>query len=284
MSKLPIGSDDERSLEIYMRQIENSHPLPAHEEVRLARRIKKGDKLALEKLTKANLRFVVFVAIKYQNQGMTLADLINEGNLGLIKAAKRFDGALGYKFISYAVWWIRQAILYALAEQSRIYRLPLSRVEAVNKTNKASARLEQGLGRQPSPDEIAIELNYTEHTVSEAIVIQGVNPSLDAPYSETNDSSLNDSLKDKHTPAADEILHARELKELIEQTLDTLTAREAEVIKLYFGLDHEKRHTLEEIGVRYSLTRERVRQIKEKAIKRLRHASRSRALRPYLHK
>ncbi|MEW6413284.1 MAG: sigma-70 family RNA polymerase sigma factor [Candidatus Zixiibacteriota bacterium] len=274
--------DEDRSLDLYLREIGETPLISAEEEVRLARRIKQGDKRALEKLTKANLRFVVSVAKQYQNQGLSLADLINEGNIGLIKAAKRFDETRGFKFISYAVWWIRQAILQALAEQSRIVRLPLNRVGTLHKIGKVSSQLEQGLGRIPSPKEIANELELSEGEVSDTLKISNSHLSLDAPFSSSEDNSLIDVLEDEYQPSPDEALLTGSLKIEIEKALDSLTDREAEVINLYFGLNHEKPLTLEEIGARFSLTRERVRQIKEKAIRRLRHASRSRSLRAYL--
>jgi RNA polymerase primary sigma factor len=238
--------------------------------------------LALEKLTKANLRFVVSVAKNYQNQGLSLADLINEGNIGLIKAAKRFDETRGFKFISYAVWWIRQAILQALAEQSRIVRLPLNRVGTLHKIGKVSSSLEQTYGRNPSPDEIAKELELSENEVADTLKISNSHLSLDQPFSVSEDNSLIDILEDEFQPGPDEALLDMSLRVEIEKALDTLTPREAEVINLYFGLSSEKALTLEEIGARFNLTRERVRQIKEKAIRRLRHASRSRSLRAYL--
>ncbi len=241
-----------------------------------------GDESALENLTKANLRFVVSVAKQYQNQGLSLADLINEGNIGLIKAAKRFDETRGFKFISYAVWWIRQAILQALAEQSRIVRLPLNRVGTLHKIGKVSSSLEQAYGREPSADEIANELALTESEVTDTLKISNTHLSLDAPFSSSEDNSLIDVLEDEYQPSPDEALLKQSLMAEIEKALDTLTPREAEVINLYFGLNHEKALTLEEIGARFSLTRERVRQIKEKAIRRLRHASRSRSLRAYM--
>ncbi len=274
--------DEDRSLDLYLREIGETPLITADEEVRLAKKIKQGSKLALEALTKANLRFVVSVAKQYQNQGLSLADLINEGNIGLIKAAKRFDETRGFKFISYAVWWIRQAILQALAEQSRIVRLPLNRVGTLHKIGKISSSLEQGLGREPSPDEIARELDLSEGEVSDTLKISNSHLSLDAPFSVSEDNSLIDILEDEYQPAPDEELLEHSLKLEIEKALDTLTPREAEVISLYFGLNYEKALTLEEIGARFSLTRERVRQIKEKAIRRLRHASRSRSLRAYL--
>jgi len=274
--------DEDRSLDLYLREIGETPLINAEEEVRLARKIKQGDKRALEKLTKANLRFVVSVAKQYQNQGLSLADLINEGNIGLIKAAKRFDETRGFKFISYAVWWIRQAILQALAEQSRIVRLPLNRVGTLHKIGKISSRLEQGLGRNPSPEEIAKELELTEGEVADTLKISNSHLSLDAPFSVSEDNSLIDVLEDEFQPSPDEALLKDSLRVEIDKALDSLTDREAEVINLYFGLNSEKALTLEEIGARFSLTRERVRQIKEKAIRRLRHASRSRSLRAYL--
>lgn len=274
--------DEDRSLDLYLKEIGETPLIDAEEEVRLAKRIHKGDQQALEALTKANLRFVVSVAKQYQNQGLSLADLINEGNIGLIKAAKRFDETRGFKFISYAVWWIRQAILQALAEQSRIVRLPLNRVGTLHKIGKVSSSLEQEFGREPSAEEIANELELTESEVSDTLKISNSHLSLDAPFSVSEDNSLIDVLEDEFQPAPDEALLSQSLRLEIEKALDTLTAREAEVINLYFGLNHEKPLTLEEIGARFNLTRERVRQIKEKAIRRLRHASRSRSLRAYL--
>ncbi|OGC90767.1 MAG: RNA polymerase subunit sigma [candidate division Zixibacteria bacterium RBG_16_53_22] len=274
--------DEDRSLDLYLREIGETPLINAAEEVELAKKIRKGDQKALEKLTKANLRFVVSVAKQYQNQGLSLADLINEGNIGLIKAAKRFDETRGFKFISYAVWWIRQAILQALAEQSRIVRLPLNRVGTLHKIGKVSSSLQQDLGREPSPNEIAAELSLTEGEVSDTLKISNSHLSLDAPFSSSEDNSLIDILEDEMQPSPDESLLSESLRVEIEKALDTLTPREAEVINLYFGLNHEKPLTLEEIGARFSLTRERVRQIKEKAIRRLRHASRSKALRAYL--
>jgi RNA polymerase primary sigma factor len=274
--------DEDRSLDLYLREIGETPLITAQQEVELAKRIKLGDQLALEKLTKANLRFVVSVAKQYQNQGLSLADLINEGNIGLIKAAKRFDETRGFKFISYAVWWIRQAILQALAEQSRIVRLPLNRVGTLHKIGKISSSLEQEYGREPSPDEIAKELELSAVEVSDTLKISNSHLSLDAPFSVSEDNSLMDVLEDEFQPAPDEDLLTESLRLEIERALDTLSAREAEVINLYFGLNSEKALTLEEIGARFNLTRERVRQIKEKAIRRLRHASRSKSLRAYL--
>ena len=274
--------DEDRSLDLYLREIGETRLISAQEEVELAKRIKEGDQEALERLTKANLRFVVSVAKQYQNQGLSLADLINEGNIGLIKAAKRFDETRGFKFISYAVWWIRQAVLQALAEQSRIVRLPLNRVGTLHKIGKISSSLEQEYGREPSPDEIAKELELTAVEVSDTLKISNSHLSLDAPFSTSEDNSLMDVLEDEFQPAPDEALLDESLRLEIERALDTLSSREAEVINLYFGLNHEKALTLEEIGARFNLTRERVRQIKEKAIRRLRHASRSKSLRAYL--
>jgi len=267
---------------MYLREIGETPLLTADEEVALAKRIRTGDHEALEKLTKANLRFVVSVAKQYQNQGLSLADLINEGNIGLIKAAKRFDETRGFKFISYAVWWIRQAILQALAEQSRIVRLPLNRVGTLHKIGKVSSSLEQEFGREPSPEEIASHLDLSEIEVSDTLKISNSHLSLDAPFSTSEDNSLIDVLEDEYQPSPDEALLGESLRVEIEKALETLTPREAEVINLYFGLNHEKALTLEEIGARFNLTRERVRQIKEKAIRRLRHASRSKSLRAYL--
>lgn len=274
--------DEERSLDLYLREIGETPLISPNEEVDLAKKIRKGDQEALEKLTKANLRFVVSVAKQYQNQGLSLADLINEGNIGLIKAAKRFDETRGFKFISYAVWWIRQAILQALAEQSRIVRLPLNRVGTLHKIGKISSTLEQEYGREPSPDEIAKELELTELEVSDTLKISNSHLSLDAPFSVSEDNSLIDILEDEMQPPPDEDLIGDSLKVEINKALNSLSPREAEVINLYFGLSNEKALTLEEIGARFGLTRERVRQIKEKAIKRLRHTSRSKALRAYL--
>ncbi|MBD3168328.1 MAG: sigma-70 family RNA polymerase sigma factor [candidate division Zixibacteria bacterium] len=274
--------DEERSLDLYLREIGETPLITPDEEVELAKRIRKGDHRALEKLTKANLRFVVSVAKQYQNQGLSLADLINEGNIGLIKAAKRFDETRGFKFISYAVWWIRQAILQALAEQSRIVRLPLNRVGTLHKIGKISSSLEQTYGREPSPDEIAKELELTELEVSDTLKISNTHLSLDAPFSVSEDNSLIDILEDDMQAPPDETLMDDSLKIEIGKALNSLSPREAEVINLYFGLNHEKALTLEEIGARFGLTRERVRQIKEKAIKRLRHTSRSKSLRAYL--
>jgi RNA polymerase primary sigma factor len=258
---------ESQSLDKYLQEIGKVELLKSDEEIDLARRIKKGDQGALEKLTKANLRFVVSVAKQYQNQGLSLGDLINEGNLGLIKAAKRFDETRGFKFISYAVWWIRQSILQALAEQSRIVRLPLNRVGALNKIGKAFSSLEQEFEREPSASELAEELDMSLFEVSDTLKISGRHLSMDAPFAQGEDNRLLDVIQDERQ---------------VERALSTLSEREAEVIRLYFGLGREHSLTLEEIGEKFKLTRERVRQIKEKAIRRLRHASRSKQLRAYL--
>ena len=276
------NSRENQSLDKYLQEIGEVPLLEPKEEITLARRIKKGDQLALEKLTKANLRFVVSVAKQYQNQGLSLGDLINEGNLGLIKAANRFDETRGFKFISYAVWWIRQSILQALAEQSRVVRLPLNRVGALNKIGKAFSNLEQEFEREPSASEIAEELEMTPFEVSDTLKISGRHISMDAPFNHGEDNRLLDVIHNDQQPSPDSELMSESLKIEVERALATLTLREAEVVKLYFGLDREHPLTLEEIGEQFSLTRERVRQIKEKAIRRLRHTSRSRALRTYL--
>ena len=256
--------------------------ITADEEVELAQRIKAGDQIALEKLTKANLRFVVSVAKQYQNQGLTLPDLINEGNLGLIKAAQRFDETRGFKFISYAVWWIRQSILQALAEQSRIVRLPLNKIGSINKINKTFAFLEQSHERPPSAEEIAKELDMTISDVKESMKNSGRHVSMDAPLVEGEDSNLYDVLRSGESPNPDKELLHESLRTEIERALETLTPREADVIRLYFGLGNQHPMTLEEIGETFDLTRERVRQIKEKAIRRLKHTSRSKILKTYL--
>jgi len=273
---------ESQSLDKYLQEIGKVELLVPQEEIDLARRIKKGDQKALEKLTKANLRFVVSVAKQYQNQGLSLGDLINEGNLGLIKAAKRFDETRGFKFISYAVWWIRQSILQALAEQSRIVRLPLNRVGALNKIGKAFSTLEQEFEREPSTSELAEELDMSLFEVSDTLKISGRHLSMDAPFAQGEDNRLLDVIQDNRQPTPDSGLLEESLKNEVKRALATLSEREAQVIKLYFGLDSEHSLTLEEIGEKFNLTRERVRQIKEKAIRRLRHASRSKALRAYL--
>ena len=272
----------EHSLEKYLQEISEVPLLSSEDEINLAKRIKSNDQEALEKLTKANLRFVVSVAKQYQNQGLSLGDLINEGNLGLIKAATRFDETRGFKFISYAVWWIRQSILQALAEQSRVVRLPLNRVGALNKIGKALSALEQEFERETSETEIADQLEMSPYEVADTLKISGKHLSLDAPFNQDEESRLLDVLQNQEQPTPDGILLDESLKIEVERALATLTKREAEVVKLYFGLGREHPLTLEEIGELFNLTRERVRQIKEKAIARLRHASRSKSLRPFL--
>lgn len=270
------------SLDKYLQEIGKVDLLTPDDEIELAIRIKKGDQKALEKLVKANLRFVVSVAKQYQNQGLSLGDLINEGNLGLIKAAKRFDETRGFKFISYAVWWIRQSILQALAEQSRIVRLPLNRVGALNKIGKAYSNLEQEFEREPSAQELAQELDMDVSEISDALRVSGRHVSMNAPFTQGEENRLLDVLTNEEVPSPDYTLMSESLKKEIERALSTLTERESEVIKLYFGLNGEHSLTLEEIGEKFNLTRERVRQIKEKAIRRLRHTSRSKNLRAYL--
>jgi RNA polymerase primary sigma factor len=273
---------ESQSLDKYLHEIGKVDLLTPDEEIELAIRIRKNDATALEKLVKANLRFVVSVAKQYQNQGLSLGDLINEGNLGLIKAARRFDETRGFKFISYAVWWIRQSILQALAEQSRIVRLPLNRVGALNKIGKAYSNLEQEYEREPSALELAQELDMDISEVSDTLKISGRAISMDAPFVQGDENRLIDILENEEQPSPDFTLMSESLRKEIERALSTLSEREAEVIKLYFGLNKEHSLTLEEIGEKFNLTRERVRQIKEKAIRRLRHASRSKNLRTYL--
>ncbi|MFL2593452.1 MAG: RNA polymerase sigma factor RpoD/SigA [Flavobacteriaceae bacterium] len=277
-----VTNRETASLDKYLQEIGKVDLITAEEEVELAQRVKQGDQLALEKLTKANLRFVVSVAKQYQNQGLTLPDLINEGNLGLIKAAQRFDETRGFKFISYAVWWIRQSILQALAEQSRIVRLPLNKIGSINKINKTYAFLEQSHERPPSAEEIANELDMTINDVKESMKNSGRHVSMDAPLVEGEDSNLYDVLRSGESPNPDKELIHESLRTEIERALETLTPREADVIKLYFGLGNHHPMTLEEIGETFDLTRERVRQIKEKAIRRLKHTSRSKILKTYL--
>ncbi len=273
---------ESQSLDKYLQEIGKVDLLTPQEEIELAKEIKKGNQQALEKLVKANLRFVVSVAKQYQNQGLSLGDLINEGNLGLIKAAKRFDETRGFKFISYAVWWIRQSILQALAEQSRIVRLPLNRVGALNKIGKAYSSLEQEYEREPSATELAKELDMDVNEIADTLKISGRHVSMDAPFGQGEDNRLLDVLSNDQQPSPDQKLMEDSLRSEIERALSTLTEREGEVIRLYFGLGKEHSLTLEEIGEKFNLTRERVRQIKEKAIRRLRHASRSKNLRAYL--
>jgi RNA polymerase primary sigma factor len=277
-----ITNRESQSLDKYLQEIGKVDLLTADEEVVLAKRIREGDQLALEKLTKANLRFVVSVAKQYQNQGLSLGDLINEGNLGLIKAAQRFDETRGFKFISYAVWWIRQSILQALAEQSRIVRLPLNRVGSLNKISKTFSELEQKFEREPSPEELAEVLEVSASEVVDTMKISGRHVSMDAPFVQGEENSLLDVLENDGDEKPDDGLMNDSLRKEVQRALSTLTSREADVISLYFGLNGEHAMTLEEIGEKFNLTRERVRQIKEKAIRRLRHTSRSKTLKPYL--
>ena len=277
-----ISTRESESLDRYLHEIGKEKLITPDDEVRLAKEIQKGSQRALEDLTKANLRFVVSVAKQYQNQGLSLGDLINEGNLGLIKAAKRFDETRGFKFISYAVWWIRQSILQALAEQSRIVRLPLNRVGALNKIGKELSKLEQEYERIPSAHELAESLEMTVGEVADTLKISGRHLSMDAPFAQGEDNRLLDVLENEEIPNPDFELMGESLKVEIERALSKLTKREAEVIRLYFGIGREHSLTLEEIGERFDLTRERVRQIKEKALRKLRHHNRSAALRVYL--
>ncbi|MDF1560747.1 MAG: RNA polymerase sigma factor RpoD/SigA [Bacteroidales bacterium] len=276
-----ITNRESASLDKYLQEIGKEELISVEEEVELAQRIKKGDRAALEKLTKANLRFVVSVAKQYQNQGLSLPDLINEGNLGLIKAAEKFDETRGFKFISYAVWWIRQSILQALAEQSRIVRLPLNQVGSLNKINKAFARFEQENERTPSPEELAEVLDLPKEKVADTLKVSGRHVSVDAPFVEGEDNSLLDVLTNLDSPIADKMLIDESLSKEIERALTTLTERERDIIRYFFGIGCQEM-TLEEIGEKFGLTRERVRQIKEKAIRRLRHTSRSKLLKGYL--
>ena len=277
-----ITNRESQSLDKYLQEIGREELITAEQEVELAQRIKQGDQVALEKLTKANLRFVVSVAKQYQNQGLTLPDLINEGNLGLIKAAQRFDETRGFKFISYAVWWIRQSILQALAEQSRIVRLPLNQVGSLNKINKAFSKLEQEFERHPSSGELATALDLPEDKVKDTMKVSGRHVSVDAPFAEGEDNSLLDVMVNNDSPKADIELMRESLQREIERSLSTLTDREKDVVMLFFGIGMQHGLTLEEIGAKFDLTRERVRQIIEKAIRRLRHNSRSKLLKAYL--
>jgi len=277
-----ITKRESQSLDKYLQEIGRVDLITPDEEVDLAKRIREGDHLALETLTKANLRFVVSVAKKYQNQGLTLGDLINEGNLGLIKAGQRFDETRGFKFISYAVWWIRQAILQALAEQSRIVRLPLNRVGSLNKISKTFSELEQKYEREPSPDEMAEVLDVSTAEVVGNMKISGRHISMDAPFIQGEENNLLDVLESENEESPDSSLMRDSLREEVQRVLSNLTQREADVISLYFGLNGKHSNTLEELGDKFNLTRERVRQIKEKAIRRLRLTSRSKALKPYL--
>lgn len=278
-----ITNRESASLNKYLQEIGREPLITADDEVALAKRIKEGDQKALQTLVRANLRFVVSVAKQYQNQGLSLADLINEGNLGLIKAAKRFDETRGFKFISYAVWWIRQSILQALAEQSRIVRLPLNQVGALNKMNKTFSKLEQFYEREPTLEELAKELDLPEDKVIDTQMVSGRHVSMDAPLPNVEESSLSDILVNKDVPHADYSLVAESLRKEIDRSLSTLTERERDVIKLFFGLgEYPHGLTLDEISVKFDITRERVRQIKEKAIRRLRHTSRNKLLKAYL--
>ncbi len=278
-----ITNRESQSLEKYLQEIGKVDLLTPEEEVELAKQIKQGNQISLEKLTKANLRFVVSVAKQYQNQGLSLSDLINEGNLGLIKAAQRFDETRGFKFISYAVWWIRQSILQALAEQSRIVRLPLNKVGSLNKINRAFSELEQEYEREPSPEELATLLEIPTEEVETTLGVAARHVSMDAPFVDGEDNSLLDVLENNTTPATDSSLEFKEsLRREIERALGTLTDRQADVIKLYFGLGIEHPESLEDIGDKFGLTRERVRQIKDKAINKLRSTTRSKLLKQYL--
>ena len=276
-----ITNRESASMDKYLQEIGKEELISVDEEVELAQRIRKGDKEALEKLTKANLRFVVSVAKQYQNQGLSLPDLINEGNLGLIKAAEKFDETRGFKFISYAVWWIRQSILQALAEQSRIVRLPLNQVGSLNKINKAFARFEQEHERTPSADELANELELPKEKVTDTLRVAGRHISVDAPFADGEDNSLLDVLVNTDSPNADRGLINESLATEVERALEILTERERDIIRYFFGIGCSEM-TLEEIGEKFDLTRERVRQIKEKAIRKLRQSTRSQTLKSYL--
>lgn len=279
-----VTNRETASLDKYLQEIGRVDLISAEEEVELARKIRLGDRAALERLTKANLRFVVSVSKQYQTQGLSLPDLINEGNLGLIKAAERFDETRGFKFISYAVWWIRQSILQALAEQARIVRLPLNKIGTINKINKAFSELEQKFERPPSADELADFLDCSTEDVKQSMANNGRHISMDAPLvdGDESSSSMYDVLLNDSLPGPDKELVSESLRKDIERSLSTLTSREGDVVRLYYGLNGRHPMTLEEIGERFDLTRERVRQIKEKAIRRLKHTSRSRMLKSYL--
>ena len=276
-----ITNRESASLDKYLQEIGREELITVEEEVELAARIRKGDRRALEKLTRANLRFVVSVAKQYQNQGLSLPDLINEGNLGLIKAAEKFDETRGFKFISYAVWWIRQSILQALAEQARIVRLPINQVGSLNKISKALAKFEQENERRPSADELADSIGLPVDKISETMKVQGRHISVDAPFVEGEDNSLLDVLVNDDSPMADRTLVNESLQKEIDRALDSLSEREKDIIRMFFGIGQPEK-TLEEIGDTFQLTRERVRQIKEKAIRRLRQSARSRLLKSYL--
>jgi len=275
-------SRSKQSIEKYLEEIGGYSPLPPEEEIRLARLIKKGDTAALDKLVKANLRFVISVAKEYQGQGLPLQDLISEGNLCLIIAAQRFDETRGFKFISYAVWWIRQSILQALAEQSRVVRLPLNRVGAINKIGRALEQLEKAFGREPSINEVAMKMEMTAFEVADVLKTSARHLSLDEPFKDEDGNNLLDVIESDRYAPPDNTLMKESLQIEIDKVLETLKVREAEIIKLYFGLDGDRPLTLEEIGEHFKLTRERVRQIKEKALRRLRHRSRLDPLRKYL--
>ncbi len=276
-----ITNRESASLDKYLQEIGKEELITVDEEVELAQRIRQGDRIALEKLTRANLRFVVSVAKQYQNQGLSLPDLINEGNLGLIKAAEKFDETRGFKFISYAVWWIRQSILQALAEQSRIVRLPLNQVGSLNKINKAFSKFEQENERRPTSEELAKALDLPEDKVVDTLRVSGRHVSVDAPFVNGEENSLLDVLENSDLPNTDSKLINESLAKEIDRALATLTERERDIVKLFFGISCQDM-TLEEIGDKFGLTRERVRQIKEKAIRRLRHSSRSKLLKSYL--
>lgn len=280
--KKRTDSRPKQSIEKYLEEIGGYSPLSPAQEVTLARRIKRGDNIALDQLVKANLRFVISVAKEYQGQGLPLQDLISEGNLGLIKAAQRFDETRGFKFISYAVWWIRQSILQALAEQSRVVRLPLNRVGAINKVGRALEQLEKDYGREPSMTEIADRMEMSTFEVADVLKTSARHLSLDEPFKEEDGNSLLDVIESDRYAPPDNTLMKESLRVEIEKVLSTLKAREAEIVRLYFGLDGDRPLTLEEIGEHFKLTRERVRQIKEKALRRLRHRSRLEPLRKYL--
>ena len=277
-----VTNRETASLDKYLHEIGKVDLLSANDEVELARKVRTGDNFALEKLIKANLRFVVSVSKQYQNQGLSLPDLINEGNLGLIKAAKRFDETRGFKFISYAVWWIRQSILQALAEQARIVRLPLNKIGSINKINKALAKLEQKFEREPSVEEISKTIELAPKDIKEAMRNAGRHVSMDAPLTDGEDGDMYEVLLSKDNPSPDGKLLSDSLRKEIERALSSLTEREANIVRFYFGLNGKHPYTLEEIGEEFNLTRERVRQIKEKAIKRLKHTTRSKILKTYL--
>ncbi|MBN1819653.1 MAG: sigma-70 family RNA polymerase sigma factor [Prolixibacteraceae bacterium] len=277
-----VTNRDTLSLDKYLHEIGKVELLSAEHEVELAKRIKKGDKKALEILINANLRFVVSVSKQYQNQGLSLPDLINEGNLGLIKAAQRFDETRGFKFISYAVWWIRQSILQALAEQARIVRLPLNKIGSINKINKTFSKLEQEYQREPTVDEVAEILETSPELIEDSLNVSSLHVSMDAPLKDEDGNNMYDVMLNNDSPSPDNSLISGSLKKEIERSLSTLGEREAEILRYYFGLNNNQPHTLEEIGDEFGLTRERVRQIKEKAIKKLKNQYRNRLLKAYL--